>query len=37
MRTQQRRPDLMDRLELNAEQQNILKEMRNALADDGNG
>jgi tRNA (guanine37-N1)-methyltransferase len=37
MRTQQRRPDLMDRLELNAEQKNILKEMRNALADDGNG
>ena len=37
MRTQQRRPDLMDRLELNDEQQNILKEMRNALADDGNG
>ena len=37
MRTQQRRPDLMDRLELNDEQQNVLKEMRNALADDGNG
>jgi tRNA (guanine37-N1)-methyltransferase len=36
-RTQQRRPDLMDRLELNTEQKDILMEMRNALADDGNG
>ena len=36
-RTQQRRPDLMDRLELNKEQRALLKEMSNALADDGKG
>jgi tRNA (guanine37-N1)-methyltransferase len=37
MRTQQRRPDLLDRLELNPEQQALLKEMSAALADDGKG
>jgi tRNA (guanine37-N1)-methyltransferase len=37
MRTQQRRPDLLDRLELNNEQLALLKEMSNALADDGKG
>ena len=36
-RTQQRRPDLMDRLELNKEQRALLKEMSNALAEDGKG
>ena len=36
-RTQQRRPDLIDRLELNKEQRALLKEMSNALADDGKG
>jgi len=37
LRTQQRRPDLMDRLELNAEQLALLKEVSDALADDGKG
>ena len=37
LRTQQRRPDLLDRLELNNEQLALLKEMSNALADDGKG
>ena len=37
VRTQQRRPDLLDRLELNPEQQALLKEMSAALADDGKG
>jgi tRNA (guanine37-N1)-methyltransferase len=37
LRTQQRRPDLLDRLELNAEQLALLKEMSDALADDGKG
>jgi tRNA (guanine37-N1)-methyltransferase len=37
VRTQQRRPDLLDRLELNTEQQALLKEGSNALADDDNG
>ena len=34
MRTQQRRPDLLDRLALNKEQQALLKEASTALADD---
>jgi tRNA (guanine37-N1)-methyltransferase len=37
VRTQQRRPDLMDRLPLNKEQQALLREASDALADDGNG
>ena len=37
LRTQQRRPDLLDRLELNNEQLALLKEVSNALADDGKG
>ena len=37
LRTQQRRPDLLDRLELNKEQQALLKEMSAALADDDKG
>ena len=37
VRTQRRRPDLLDRLELNPEQQALLKEMSAALADDGKG
>jgi tRNA (guanine37-N1)-methyltransferase len=37
VRTQQRRPDLMDRLRLNKEQQALLREASDALADDGNG
>ena len=37
VRTQQRRPDLLDRLELNKEQQALLKEASTALADDKNG
>jgi tRNA (guanine37-N1)-methyltransferase len=37
LRTQQRRPELLDRLQLNEEQQRLLKEGSNALADDGNG
>jgi tRNA (guanine37-N1)-methyltransferase len=37
LRTQQRRPDLLDRLTLNKEQQALLKEMSAALADDDNG
>jgi tRNA (guanine37-N1)-methyltransferase len=37
LRTQQRRPDLLDRLELNTEQLALLKEMSDALADDGKG
>ncbi|MDG2501323.1 MAG: tRNA (guanosine(37)-N1)-methyltransferase TrmD [Porticoccaceae bacterium] len=37
VRTQQRRPDLLDRLELNKEQQAILKEVSAALADDKQG
>ena len=37
VRTQQRRPDLLDCLELNKEQQALLKEMSAALADDDKG
>lgn len=37
VRTQQRRPDLLDRLELNKEQQALLKEVSAALADDDKG
>ncbi|HAZ95001.1 MAG TPA: tRNA (guanosine(37)-N1)-methyltransferase TrmD [Porticoccaceae bacterium] len=37
VRTQQRRPDLLDRLKLNKEQQALLKEASTALADDKNG
>ena len=37
LRTQQRRPDLLDRLELNKEQKALLKEVSAALADDGKG
>ena len=37
VRTQQRRPDLLDSLRLNAEQQALLKEVSDALADDDNG
>jgi tRNA (guanine37-N1)-methyltransferase len=37
VRTQQRRPDLLDRLKLNKEQQTLLKEMSAALADDDKG
>jgi len=37
VRTQQRRPELLDRLELNKEQQALLKEVSAALADDGKG
>jgi tRNA (guanine37-N1)-methyltransferase len=37
VRTQQRRPDLLDRLELNKEQQALLKEVSAALADDKQG
>lgn len=37
LRTQQRRPDLLDRLELNKEQKALLKEVSAALADDDNG
>ncbi len=37
LRTQQRRPELLDRLELTKEQQALLKEVSAALADDGNG
>jgi len=37
LRTQQRRPDLLDRLELNTEHLALLKEMSDALADDGKG
>ena len=37
VRTQQRRPDLLDRLKLNKEQQALLKEMSAALADDDKG
>jgi tRNA (guanine37-N1)-methyltransferase len=37
IRTQQRRPDLLDRLALNKEQQALLKEASTALADDKNG
>ncbi len=37
LRTQQRRPDLLDRLMLNKEQQALLREMSAALADDDNG
>jgi tRNA (guanine37-N1)-methyltransferase len=36
-RTQERRPELMDRLELNKEQQALLREVSNALADDDKG
>ena len=36
-RTQQRRPELMDRLELNKEQQALLRDVSNALADDDKG
>jgi tRNA (guanine37-N1)-methyltransferase len=37
LRTQQRRPDLLDRLTLNKEQQALLREMSAALADDDKG
>ena len=37
VRTQQRRPDILDRLELNKEQQALLKEVSAALADDKQG
>ena len=37
LRTQSRRPDLLDGLELNKEQQTILKESSTALTDDGKG
>ena len=37
LRTQERRPDLLDRLELNTEQLALLKEVSDALADDGKG
>ena len=37
VRTQQRRPELLDRLELNKEQQALLREVSNALADDDKG
>ena len=37
VRTQQRRPELLDRLKLNTEQQALLKEGSNALADDDKG
>ena len=37
VRTQQRRPDLLDCLKLNKEQQTLLKEMSAALADDDKG
>ncbi len=37
VRTQQRRPELMDRLELNKEQQALLRDVSNALADDDKG
>lgn len=37
VRTQQRRPDLLDSLKLNKEQQTLLKEMSAALADDDKG
>ncbi|MDE0746623.1 MAG: tRNA (guanosine(37)-N1)-methyltransferase TrmD [Porticoccaceae bacterium] len=37
VRTQQRRPELLDRLELTKEQQALLKEVSAALADDGKG
>jgi tRNA (guanine37-N1)-methyltransferase len=37
VRTQQRRPELLDRLPLDNEQQALLKEMSDALADDGKG
>ena len=36
-RTQERRPELMDRLELNKEQQALLRDVSNALADDDKG
>ena len=37
LRTQQRRPDLLERLELNNEQLALLREKINALTDDGKG
>ena len=37
LRTQQRRPDLLDKLELNTEHLALLKEVSDALADDGKG
>ena len=37
VRTQQRRPELLDRLKLNTEQQALLKEASAALADDDKG
>jgi len=37
VRTRQRRPDILDRLELNKEQQALLKEVSAALADDKQG
>ena len=37
LRTQQRRPDLLDGLQLDNEQKALLEELSNALADDGKG
>ena len=37
LRTQQRRPDLLDGLHLDSEQKALLEELSNALADDGKG
>jgi len=37
LRTQQRRPDLLEKLELNTEQKALLRELSDALADDGKG
>jgi len=37
LRTQQRRPDLLEKLELNTEQTALLRELSDALADDGKG
>ena len=37
LRTRQRRPDLLDRLSLSREQQALLKEVSDELADEGNG
>jgi tRNA (guanine37-N1)-methyltransferase len=37
LRTQQRRPELLDKLQLDKEQAALLKELKNALADEGKG
>jgi len=37
LRTQQRRPDLLDRMQLDNEQKALLDQISNALADDGKG